>query len=63
MVVELTVDAFTVCVTHKRFHPCVSDVRSTCRWSSDQDDVLDVSEHIMTTTPQERIDALRAGTT
>jgi hypothetical protein len=52
-------DSFTVCITHQRFYPCVSEVRSTCRWSSAENDVLDVSEHIMTTTSQDRIDYLR----
>lgn len=51
--------ALTVCVIHQRFHPCVSHARSSCRWSDDEDDVMAVSEHIMTTTPQERINALR----
>lgn len=50
-------------MAHKRFHPCVSHVRSTCRFSNDEDDVMNVGEYIMATTPQEGIHALRSDLT
>lgn len=53
-------EPFTVCLTHNRFYPCVSGVRSSCCWSDFEGDVWKVSEHIMTTTPQERINWLKA---
>lgn len=51
--------AFNVCLQHKRFFPCVSHVRNDCRWSDTDEDVWAVSEHIISTTAQERADELR----
>ena len=55
----MTDTAFKVCTTHQRFYPCVSHDRSTCHWSSDEDAVWEVAEHILTTTPKQRLADLR----
>lgn len=53
--------AFTVCTVHYKFYPCGRHSQDkTCRFTSNQDDVWAVGEHILTRQDRELKAQLRS---